>query len=323
LRGAIQGSRTLGTVSERGATPMAYRLDFNEPPDTAARRCASERIEDAIAQLDTGREDDPETAVHEARKDVKKTRALLRLYRRDLGDATYRHENRELRDAGRALSGMRDADVLLDTLDGLAERYAGQVPGRAFDAVRERLRADDVPAPSVDESVDAARARLSGALGRVEDWPLGRTGRSSVRKGLKRSYARGRRALERAAGDRSDERLHEWRKRVKDLRYQQQLVRDAWPQVIGAQAKAAKALADLLGDDHDLAVLDARMRASGEVGGELDDVLALIARRRTELQDEALRLGRRLYAESPKRFGERVGRYLRAAARESPVEQAA
>jgi hypothetical protein len=54
--------------------------------------------------------------------------------------------------------------------------------------------------------------------------------------------------------------------------------------VIGAQAKAAKALAELLGDDHDLALLDERVRASG---AEFDEVLELIARRRNELQDEA------------------------------------
>ena len=299
---------------------MAYRLDFDEAAGTSARRCAIERIEDAIGQLDRGREDDPEGAVHEARKDVKKTRALLRLYRRALGDATYRQENGELRDAGRALSGVRDADVLLETIDGLAERYAGRLPAGAFDAVRERLRADGVPASSVEESADAARARLSGALDRVGDWPLGRAGWSSVRKGLERSYARGRRAFEQAVDDRSDERLHEWRKRVKDLRYQQQLLREAWPQVIGAQAKGTKALADLLGDDHDLALLGERGRASGAGGAEHDELVVLIARRRAELQDEAFRLGRRVYAESPKRFSARVGRYLDAAAREGRPE---
>jgi CHAD domain-containing protein len=296
---------------------MAYRLDFNEPPETSLRRCAIERIEDAIAQLDTGLDDDPQGAVHEARKDVKKTRALLRLCRSDLGDATYRQENRELRDAGRALSAVRDADVLGDTIDGLVERYAGQIPAGAFDAVRGRLRADEVPELAVDDSVGAARARLARVLGRVEGWPLERAGTSSLGKHLGRSYSRGLRAFERAAGDRSDEQLHEWRKRVKDLRYQQQLLRDAWPEVIGAQAKAAKALADLLGDDHDLAVLDAQVRASGL---PVDEVLALIARRRIELQDAAFRLGERVYAEPPKRFAKRVGRYLRAAARDTGAE---
>ena len=142
---------------------MAYRLEFDESPDVPARRCAIERIEDAIAQLDRGRAHDPQGAVHEARKDVKKVRALLRLYRSGLGDATYRYENRELRDAGRALSVMRDADVLLDTIDGLAERYVGQIPAGAFDAVRERIGGQDVSSP---RSTSRLRRRERGWPGR-------------------------------------------------------------------------------------------------------------------------------------------------------------
>jgi hypothetical protein len=49
-------------------------------------------------------------------------------------------------------------------------------------------------------------------------------------------------------------------------------------------------------------------------------VRALIARRRLELQDDAFRVGQRVYAESPKRFAARVGRYLRSAVRETRAE---
>jgi hypothetical protein len=62
------------------------------------------------------------------------------------------------------------------------------------------------------------------------------------------------------------------------------------------------------------------VRARGAGGPDHDEFVVLIARRRAELQDEAFRLGRRVYAESPKRFGARVGRYLDAAARECRAE---
>ncbi|HEY5866819.1 MAG TPA: CHAD domain-containing protein [Candidatus Tectomicrobia bacterium] len=45
-----------------------------------------------------------DTAVHEARKQLKKARADLRLLRKALGPQTYAYENRALRDTARPLS---------------------------------------------------------------------------------------------------------------------------------------------------------------------------------------------------------------------------
>jgi CHAD domain-containing protein len=61
-------------------------------------------------------------AVHEARKSLKRLRALVKISRPALGDARYRRENAEFRQTGRLLSAARDAKVLIETLDGLLER---------------------------------------------------------------------------------------------------------------------------------------------------------------------------------------------------------
>jgi CHAD domain-containing protein len=298
---------------------MAYRVQLSEPLDVSLRRLARERIEHAVEQLDERLAADPGTAVHEARKDVKKARALLRLYRRGLRGSAYRRENRALRNAGRELSLLRDAHVLRHTVDAVAERFAGRLPAGAFDALRDRLGADDVSAGEVARAVEGARGRLARSLIRVDGWDARGADPAALRKELGRTYARGARAMERAARQRSDEALHEWRKRVKDLRYQQELIRPAWPDLLAAQAKAAKELGELLGDDHDLAVLEQRAGAAGDIA-QLDDVLELVAHRRRELQEDAFRLGRRVYAEAPKRFAARIGRYLRSGVRDSRAE---
>ena len=46
---------------------------------------------------------------HDARKQLKQARAVLRLLRAELGDTVYRRENRVLRDASRTISPLRDA----------------------------------------------------------------------------------------------------------------------------------------------------------------------------------------------------------------------
>ena len=97
---------------------------------------------------------------------------------------------------------------------------------------------------------------------------------------------------------------------MKDLRYQQRLLRELWPDVVGAQAAAAQDLAELLGDDHDLAVLSEQIVRLVPLPPSAAEAAARIAPRRAELQQQASLAGRRIYAESPKRFGRRMRAYL-------------
>ena len=83
-----------------------------------------------------------------------------------------------------------------------------------------------------------------------------------------------------------------------------------------ASADEADRLGELLGDDHDLATLAAFLhdhRAELDAHLHLDEVLELVHERRAELQAEAIALGDRVYAERPKAYGKRTGRYVAAA----------
>ena len=289
---------------------MSYRLDLaGDAPDTV-REVAREQLADAIRNLRDDRDDDPVAAVHAARKDLKKTRSLLRLARPGMDSGVYRRENRTLRDAGRALSGTRDADVLVEVAEGLAERYGGQIPETSFTALRDELAADAraARADAGDGAADEVVAVLEGVAARAAGWPLDDCDRDALVAGAERAYRRGRAALAAALDEPTDERLHDLRKRVKDLWYHARLLEDAFPRVLKAQGKAAHRLSDLLGDDHDLAVLAERVRGGTFVDD--DTILELIARRRAELRDDAVRLARRLYAEPPKAYCQRLRAYV-------------
>ena len=113
----------------------------------------------------------------------------------------------------------------------------------------------------------------------------------------------------------SVENLHEWRKRVKDLWYHLRIIAPAWPPVIDALAEEAHVLSERLGDDHDLAVLASSARLNHdcfEDPADLDALLDAIARRRAELQSEAVAIGRRLYADEPAAFTARAQEWWRA-----------
>jgi CHAD domain-containing protein len=59
-----------------------------------------------------------------------------------------------------------------------------------------------------------------------------------------------------ARDERSLESLHEWRKRVKDVWYHLRLLQPVCGRTVRGQAKEASRLADVLGEDHDLGVLN-------------------------------------------------------------------
>jgi CHAD domain-containing protein len=105
------------------------------------------------------------------------------------------------------------------------------------------------------------------------------------------------------------EKLHEWRKRVKDLWHQLQLLQAARPEVLEKLAEQAHALADFLGDDHDLAVLRQLLTEQpGPFGGQaaVDQLVHLIDRSRAEFQRQAAELGRHVYWDPPGVFMGRV-----------------
>jgi CHAD domain-containing protein len=295
---------------------MPYRLQPDESVPDELRRCAREQLDRAIEELSTGIRDDPVEAVHEARKALKKTRSLLRLGRGALERDERRRENAALRRAGRELSSARDAEVMLEAADDLAERFVGRVPQTTFDAIRRHLVAERDPARRrlLESGLTAQVAdELKAVRLRIDDWTVDRSGWKALEPGLGRSYARGRAGLEQARTNPTVENLHEWRKRTKDLWYHLRLLKPVAPGIVGGAAKDADKLSKLLGDDHDLAVLRGTLeRGADDLKVDVDAVLELIDHRRGQLQAEAVGLGQRMYSERPKAFLARMHSYWKA-----------
>nr|MBA2629588.1 CHAD domain-containing protein [Thermoleophilaceae bacterium] len=175
----------LRLATRSDAEDRAYRLRAAESVGEGVARVARGRIDNALDELGghTGR--GTVEAIHESRKDVKKLRALLRLVRDGaLPEATFRTENTELGDIGRGLSGLRDADVMLATLDGLEERYPGELPPDAAGGLRQALEANRRSVRSRGSEGTAAQA-LAEVRVRVESWVPSARGFDDVAGGLR------------------------------------------------------------------------------------------------------------------------------------------
>ncbi len=112
--------------------------------------------------------------------------------------------------------------------------------------------------------------------------------------------------------------LHEWRKRVKYLRHQMEALQPLQPTLLGAQATLLDELGELLGIDHDHAVLAETVMAHEEACRDERErwlLVALIYHRRHGLIAAAERLGAAAYAERPRVFVERIAAYWEAGRR--------
>jgi CHAD domain-containing protein len=328
-----KGERDRRLTRVRRARERRFALLDGERPQDGMKRMALAQLDLAIELVRGERDVTHEQAVHDTRKAIKRLRALTRLLREELGEQAFARENTALRDIAGRLAGARDAEVMVSTLDRLLNdhapgparrRGAGKLHQRApVVKLRAQLAAERDRATGREGSAatrDATLGELYAVRARVATWPLPeRPSLQLTEPGLRRIYLQGRHRYGRATrAKKSDTRaLHQWRKRVKDMRYVAQILS------LEELAKRADDLQERLGDEHDLALLAARVSAPGGPlagGGKRRKrtrkaMLKLIARRRARLRKRALREGKRLYKDRPKRFATRARKRLAHAKR--------
>lgn len=205
---------------------------------------------------------DPVQAVHEYRKSIRRARAVLRLLQGELGQ-DYKELNGQLRELVQRTSQLRDLDVLAQTLNSLeAPKKPKQARDRdavlaLIEAERAKRQALDVPALLLEhaDTLQTMRFDLTQAMPDEYTW-------EDLSVGLAGTYKRARRALGAAKHSREDEDIHDFRKRVKELRYQLELLssRLAHAHIQELQARMGL-LAEALGQVTDLLVLRDLVRA--------------------------------------------------------------
>lgn len=297
---------------------MAYRLQIDELVLDGIRRVAREQCDRALQEIHSD-EIDRQRTVHQVRKRCKKIRGLLRLTRPAF-EETYERENAAYRDAARKLSTVRDAEAIIGTFEHLMDVFGEVVDCDRLESIRSELecRRNHVTTHEfdLDARLNEFEATIQQARERVDDWELTDEGWQAISGGLAKTYRRGRKRMNEAFENPTTDAIHEWRKRAKYHWYHVRLLRDIWPDHLSQRRQAAKELSDMLGDEHDLAVLRSILLESPTAFGDelaVQTAVALIDRLRSELREAARPLGMKLYAELPDDLTHRFGVYWKAA----------
>jgi CHAD domain-containing protein len=285
---------------------MPFRLTTEETVEKGIRRILSEELEYAICNLRKEDESLGGEGIHEARKSIKKLRAITRLLMPGLGAAGVR-DNRALRDTGRSLSGLRDAAALIETVEGLSEQYFSDPAIEQLAVVRSALRRrleDTVRSEDCRTVVGGAVASLKALKKRMGKWQIAGGSFAAIAPGLENTYRRGRKSFRRAKENPVPENLHALRKRVKEHWYHVRLLEGAFSKISLAPSREKELgrIQEWLGDDHNLNVLsDALKSEPAAFGGKkiVPAVLGLIGRAQKVLQEQSLAAAVQIYEAKP------------------------
>lgn len=308
---------------------MAFRFRLREPIVKDFRRIGAEQIERALGQLSAGVDIPKE--VHEARKCLKRVRALLRLGREGLGEEVFQAENTRFRTIAGRLSSARDDHVVIETLVQLEatadDDEARAALRRARAAILQTRTAEDTAGRAVDPAtLSEVQAELTCALEGFRDLKLSPKGAPTLVAGLVRVYRRGRKGLLTAYATGNDEDFHTLRKAVQAHWRHMALLTRLWPQMFSARVEAARELSQILGDDHDLALLKTRIAAlDAEALSDVenDALLALISARQDMLRRLAKPRGIMLFAAPAKAHGRWIAALWDAAVAKAKLDSEA
>lgn len=304
---------TIEIPVENSPAPTSLRFFAGETLAEGLRRVIDNQFVIALNIVETPPGEQP-IAVHATRKALKRLRAMLRLVRDTISHDCYHTDNQVLKLVAAELSAVRDSWVMAQVMERLLPHSPSTNDAviTIIDRLRDRYRIESAGLlenkphmASIIEQLEAARHRSSRwtVLAGEVDTPLPHSYESIV-PGLQRVYKRGRRGMRIVADSPTDTLLHVWRKRAKYLRHQVEALNVLDPERLLSYELQLERLTDLLGDDHDLAVLLGRFRNDQALvaGLALDPVLEAVGEKRHELQAESLAIGRVFFEEPSTEF---------------------
>jgi CHAD domain-containing protein len=287
---------------------MAYRIKRKEAVAKGIRRILRQQLRRAIESA-RDRERSQEERVHDVRTKLKRSRAALELIGGEVGK-TAKRADRRLRDQGRRLARPRDVVVQAHTFRVLGTRLSGELPAGLLERMRdvgEQLQGT-LDEKSVEKELRRTARSLRRVRRRLHKWSVAH-GRRAIGKGITRSYREARRALVKVHADPTPERFHDWRKRVKLLSNELEIVGRAVPELATRYLAKIEKLGEILGEVHDLdcaaATMDEHPRWFGS-DADREVVRGLVAEHRVAMEREAFALAALVFAGRPRDVRELV-----------------
>lgn len=262
------------------------------------------KAKDAASSVDQG----ATIAVHEARKALRRARAVLSMVSGALPKGERRAVRATLQEARRSLSTARDHAVAPETLASIAlsdedRATAKRVLDNAAEALPPTKELKQLLAEAATRAAAQAEA-LEAALPQELPWKI-------VVDGIKDVYAEARDA--RRKGKKSKAWFHTWRRRSKELVYQLELVAEHAGARLHAIHEELEGIANTQSPAVDLIMLREFVNtyAQGIQSDAVEHLRDSIESALDDLMTAARDAGRDAYSQRPKRFAKRLSKAMK------------
>ena len=234
--------------------------------------------------------------IHKARLQFKRFRALVRMARFGLEKEESRRLAHFFRDQGRALSSLRDLEVMLESIKPFIKAIPLGEEHTLLTRFRARLLDQQKKLHKKEKEAQARREvihRLTRMQEEIPSWKPQEESPWVFLSGTRVCFNACRkrfRVLKKASNDQT---LHNWRKEVKWLWYQMELLSDLWPVRFDAWINDLKTLSQGLGRHHDLVLLESAFLQFIQEEKEIDRLLIIkkIKKEKSDIEAKVYSLG--------------------------------
>ena len=221
----------------------------------------------------------PVRAIHSLRTRMKNLRALLLLVKMRIPKPSRKTVAALAGALKDAFAGQRDAHVIA--------ALRAKFPGLRESGTKEKA------APQNAERDRTAKADASRLIRMVSKLTLNGLTWADVIGAYLRSYRAGRKAMKACERERSAETFHDWRRPVKELFYQSQVLQPL--DGMRERRSTAERLGDRLGEMNDLHLLRSSAKKS-----RASDAMKHIAKKQRELKPTVFKAAAKLFGERPR-----------------------
>jgi CHAD domain-containing protein len=248
-------------------------------------------------------------SVHLIRKRLKFLRAFVKLIQFCNEKQQYKPVNTILRDCGRTISDCRDAHVRGLLLNELSANLSIST------LVKDLTDINDEITENIEQNLLSGTSVFDELVAKISGKKLKQYFKSldadadCLASGYTLGYEKSYHAFHSELKSHEADLLHEWRKRTKDLQYQQEALIDSIPDQLSPFYEGVAALCEILGRINDIFMflewLDS-LKKSVQTKKQLQVLRENLREELSELEDKADEMGHLLFSTSPEEYKQEI-----------------